>query len=599
LDLEKDKLLKKEILYFLQKNSKTSVKKIADHIGKSEKSTRTKLTQLNDFLIENHFGRIDKKPGKGIIFILYPDKQNQLFKHFNDVSQMSSFSQSDEWTLTCLLLELASDNFITQVELSERLYVSIPTLRKLLKSVKEWFLDYHIEVKTITGKGLSLIGDEYSKRIAIRDAILLQKEENQTVVLKRFVKGVSIEEISQVIRKAESDWKIKFSNTSFVKIRIMLALSIGRYFHHKEIPEIDNFEKEYSNEYSFVETLYRGLEKRGFGLFQDVDKNILTAEILVSNKLRWQDSTVLTNVKSQYDNDLTDFVKTIISSISEILQQPLTEDDILQEELTNHLRSAIFRMKYGHKNTSELTRDLKKIYSRVFLSVWATSQLFEETYNVQITEDEIAYIVLYIEAAILRNKSQVDAFLVTDRGRSQSLFASEYIKKNISEIKNIRIIREEEIASTEKGSLYLTTVPLDLATAVPISYLPSNKDLVNIREALSNYGLTSGAISIFSEVSKPLLDPRLIFVNQKYTNKEDVVKFLSTQLESLGIVSPEFFQTVWKREEKTTTCIGHQTAIPHGSMNEVFEPKVAIMILREPIIWYEDEIVDTFFGMFP
>ena len=63
------------------------------------------------------------------------------------------------------------------------------------------------------------------------------------------------------------------------------------------------------------------------------------------------------------------------------------------------------------------------------MSVWSTSQLFEDYYNVQLTEDEIAYIVLYIEAAILRNQSQVDAYLVTDRGRSQSLFATEYIKK--------------------------------------------------------------------------------------------------------------------------------------------------------------------------
>ena len=30
-------------------------------------------------------------------------------------------------------------------------------------------------------------------------------------------------------------------------------------------------------------------------------------------------------------------------------------------------------------------------------------------------------------------------------------------------------------------------------------------------------------------------------------------------------------------------------------MTEVFEPKVAIMVLKEPILWYEDEMVDTVF----
>ena len=109
-------------------------------------------------------------------------------------------------------------------------------------------------------------------------------------------------------------------------------------------------------------------------------------------------------------------------------------------------------MKYGHKNSSELTRDLKKLYGRVFLSVWSTSQLFEDYYNVQLTEDEIAYIVLYIEAAILRNQSQVDAYLVTDRGRSQSLFATEYIKKNIPEIKRFILYEKKKLTLPEKMS---------------------------------------------------------------------------------------------------------------------------------------------------
>lgn len=591
----KDKLVKREILRFLQKNPETSIKKIAEYVGKSEKSIRRKIAQIDDLLVENKLGRIDTKPGRGILFVLYPNKQNQLLKHFSDFSIPEGISQNDEWTLICLLLERASNHFITQVELAEKLYVSIPTFRKLMSHVKEWFADHHIMIQTIPGKGLTLVGDEYSKRVAIRDAILLQEDEKQTVVLQRFARGISVEEISEIIRKAESDWKIKFSNTSFIKIRIMLILSIGRFSYASDMPTIDDFEREYTNEYSFVETLYRGLEKRGFGTFNEVDKGILTAEILVSNKLRWKDSAALTNLKNQYDNDLLEFVHTIISSISEILQQPLTEDKILEEELTNHLRSAIFRMKYGHKNSSELTRDLKKLYGRVFLSVWSTSQLFEDYYNVQLTEDEIAYIVLYIEAAILRNQSQVDAYLVTDRGRSQSLFATEYIKKNIPEIKEIHIIREEEIDSTRKDVLYLTMVPVDSVTAVPISYLPSNKDLVNIRTALSRWGIVPGSISIFSDASKPLLDPRLIFVNQTYTNKEEVVTFLCNQLESLGFVSPNFYLTVWKREQKTTTCIGHHTAIPHGSMTEVFEPKVAIMVLKEPILWYEDEMVDTVF----
>lgn len=45
---------------------------------------------------------------------------------------------------------------------------------------------------------------------------------------------------------------------------------------------------------------------------------------------------------------------------------------------------------------------IKKEYKNVFRASWAISILFEEYYGLQITEDEIGYIVLYIQAAIER-----------------------------------------------------------------------------------------------------------------------------------------------------------------------------------------------------
>ena len=51
-------------------------------------------------------------------------------------------------------VERASNHFITQVELAEKLYVSIPTFRKLMSHVKEWFADHHIMIQTIPEKDL-------------------------------------------------------------------------------------------------------------------------------------------------------------------------------------------------------------------------------------------------------------------------------------------------------------------------------------------------------------------------------------------------------------------------------------------------------------
>src|SRR5699024_928606 len=113
------------------------------------------------------------------------------------------------------------------------------------------------------------------------------------------------------------------------------------------------------------------------------------------------------------------------------------DDQILANDLKEHLKSAIFRMRFGQKNANTMSKQLKSEYSDAFLSVWSTSQLFEQYFDIQITEDEISFIVLYVEAALMRRKKTVKAILCSNLGRSQSFFVAELIKKNIPSISEI------------------------------------------------------------------------------------------------------------------------------------------------------------------
>src|SRR5699024_3612297 len=104
------------------------------------------------------------------------------------------------------------------------------TLRNTLDKVEDWFTNRHLEINRIRGKGVIVTGEEYNKRIAIRDVIIVQESEERMLrVLRSFSKGIPIKEICSVIRDAEQDWKIKFSKESFYKILVMLVLSLSRF----------------------------------------------------------------------------------------------------------------------------------------------------------------------------------------------------------------------------------------------------------------------------------------------------------------------------------------------------------------------------------
>lgn len=98
------------------------------------------------------------------------------------------------------------------------------------------------------------------------------------------------------------------------------------------------------------------------------------------------------------------FVKLVIDTIDSVLDIDLSEDQLLVESLMLHMRSAIFRMKYSTATGDNISKYVKSEYKQTFLATWSTSNLFEEYYDVQVTEDELAGITLYIQAAIIRQK---------------------------------------------------------------------------------------------------------------------------------------------------------------------------------------------------
>lgn len=87
----------------------------------------------------------------------------------------------------------------------------------------------------------------------------------------------------------------------------------------------------------------------------------------------------------------------------------------------------------------------------------------------------------------------------------------------------------------------------------------------------------------------PLLSESLVFFPSDYTDKESLLTYLSEQLQAQGVVSADYLATVLAREAVYPT--GLQTnaqigcALPHGEMETVKRPGIALAILKEPVIF--------------
>ena len=60
--------------------------------------------------------------------------------------------------------------------------------------------------------------------------------------------------------------------------------------------------------------------------------------------------------------------------------------------------------------------------------------MFENTFGLQITEDELGYIVLYIQSALERRNQRYSAILLAESNLGHAQLLSERIRKTVPEI---------------------------------------------------------------------------------------------------------------------------------------------------------------------
>lgn len=276
-------------------------------------------------------------------------------------------------------------------------------------------------------------------------------------------------------------------------------------------------------------------------------------------------------------------------------------DKILYESLLSHMRSAIFRMKYSTTASEGISKYVKSEYKQTFLATWSTSHLFEEYYRVQVTEDELAGIALYIQASLIRMKKEQPfrALLVSRQGLASSQLVMEMIKYSIPEIGQIRAVSNHDfkLSQYQDMDLIISSVPLNssdpriVATGDRMLQEDIEKVRKKVREIRKN---NPSAKFHFNNLCHLLFDVDLIFLHPPVSNKDELIRLMANRLEEKGDVTSRYLESIYDREKATTTSIGHGIAIPHGNMMEVNESRIGVAILKEPMEWAGD-LVDMVF----
>ena len=152
---EKENYYIKEILKILVQGGIVATGKIASMIALSVKATRNKLEHLQNYLQENQLGSIEKKPRVGIWLNMDEQQKEKMLRLLDGAEHFSvgyDATQRVRETLQIFFRMMPRETITTQ-KLAEELYLSPPTVLKVMKDCEKWLAPYGIEINNERSRG--------------------------------------------------------------------------------------------------------------------------------------------------------------------------------------------------------------------------------------------------------------------------------------------------------------------------------------------------------------------------------------------------------------------------------------------------------------
>jgi activator of the mannose operon (transcriptional antiterminator) len=288
----------------------------------------------------------------------------------------------------------------------------------------------------------------------------------------------------------------------------------------------------------------------------------------------------------------------MIVKMSRLLDTDLTQDHLLLQALLSHIVPMIHRLQNGMLVKNPLLKLIKKQYSTMFtLTKYAIGAL-EKSFALSLTEDEVSFLTIHFQLAFEKIKVTKHVLIVCNYGLATSELIFNRIKQTISATTVLEIISKEKLASTslESVDLIISTVPLE-AVSPPVLYvspLPSTEEIAMISANLSNINENEkkfhSAKYQSSKLLQKYLDPAFLYINQPFGTKKEVLDFLAQSYLNHHLVTTDFKQSLYAREELGSTGLKTGVAIPHADPQTVKTTKLTFVTLPKAIKWGDTEV---------
>lgn len=430
-------------------------------------------------------------------------------------------------------------------DLADSMYVSLSTVKNDLKEVKKILNEYNLKISSKHKQGICI---EASEEDIIKFIINYSNKVDNSLNIKDFLNNNIIENlfsIKKILLDTLSYENMILTDNEFKNIVNYISIYLSRNNTNQS-----DFIKEYIKKYK---------SKKEKPISED-------EQLLIRKAIK------------EFCRDLN-----IATSIN------LSHDKVFEECLFNHICNLYKRADLGINQYEITDGEIKLKYPFAFELGKIAKKTIEKNLNMEISEDEVENIALHIGGALERidkrdEKKVYKTIIVCTSGVGTSMLIKsklENIFKGKLEI--IKVIPSYLIdyVNVLDIDFVISTVEVNLENinVIKVSPMLTDKEIKLIEKYIETEN-----VYIDLDIQN-LFSSELFFKDIKAETRSQVIDIMSKKLVEKGYIDDTMRQSYFERETIATTEIGNMVAIPHGANGEVYENKVAIGILKEPISW--------------
>ncbi len=446
------------------------VQQLAENLSVSRRSVYYSLNKINEFLESHGLENVEIERKLGII--IKDTAKDEIKKILENVesSEIYVFSPMERVRYISCLIIYERKVFIDF--LCEQLRVSRNTVFNDLKAVEVKLARYELVLKFNPKDGYSIEGDRIKVRaLFLYNFQMLLPLYNSRII--RFSNEIQINLNYYLLKRIEDTLNVQYVKGSLFSLSIL----IQTYVENQEEGSFDDLDAEEikrSREYRLVE--------KYFPQFIEEEKLYLSVHLL-GGRLQ---AFPIFNKSEGYSAQAYQLASDLIFEFERSARIEISDREGLLEAISVHLKTSMFRYKFGITVESPLMEDIIKNYNELFMLTKKACSYLQRRIGLPINDSEIAFLTLHFGSFIKGSKKkEVRLLLVCPNGVATGKMLKQEIQKLIPEGKIVDIVSSRDVSHVkDRCDLLISTV--QVSSDVPT--LMVNPILTNTdRTAILNY----------------------------------------------------------------------------------------------------------------